>query len=94
MDNLECRGLPANWTTNLQGPVCLLCQRELAADAAVSTVDLPLKDRARLRASTIVDFEVRRTPGRTNTQIANAVHSSVMAVQKARERIAASGAPV
>ena len=94
IDSLERRGLPANWTENHRGPVCLHCQRELAADAALGESALSFKERARLRSSTIVEFEVRRTPGRTNTQIANAVHSSVVAVQKARERLAASGAAV
>jgi hypothetical protein len=91
MDNLERRGLPANWAESHHGPVCLRCRRELAADAAVSTLDLSLLDRVRLRSAAIVEFEVRRTPGRTNARIANAVHSSVTAVEKARERLAASG---
>jgi len=90
----EQLGLPANWTENHQGPVCLHCQRELAADAAVSASDLSLQERARLRASTIVEFEVRRTPDRTNSTIASAVHTNVAAVQKARERLGPSGAPV
>jgi hypothetical protein len=92
----EQRGLPAAWTENHHGPVCLHCRRELAANAAValSTLDLTLKERARLRSSTIVEFEVRRTPDRSNARIASAVHSNVMAVQKARERLGAGGAPV
>lgn len=90
----EQRGLPANWTENHQGPVCLHCRRELAADAAVSTLDLSLKERARLRSSTIIEFEVRRAPDRSNSQIASAVHTSVVAVQKARERLGVSGVPV
>lgn len=90
--NNERRGLPANWAQDhREGPVCLHCRRELAGDAAVSSVDLSLAERARLRASTIVDFEVRRTPDRSNTRIAGAVHTSVGAVLKARRRIAASG---
>jgi len=88
----EQRGLPANWAEDHQGgPVCLHCRRELAGDAAVNKLDLSLPERARLRSSTIVDFEVRRTPDRSNTQIAGAVHTSVGAVLKARKRIAASG---
>jgi hypothetical protein len=90
MDNLEPRGLPANWTESHRGLICLHCRRELAADAAISGLALSLQERARLRSTTIVEFEVRRTPGRTNTQIANAVHSSVTAVERARERLAAS----
>jgi hypothetical protein len=89
IDSDEPRGLPANWAENDQGPVCLHCRRQLAGDAAVSAVNLPLAERARLRNSTIVEFEVLRTPTRTNSQIANAVHSSVASVQNARKRLAA-----
>jgi hypothetical protein len=89
----EQRGLPATWTENHQGPVCLHCQRELAANAAVSTLDLSLQERARLRSSTIVEFEVRRTPNRSNSHIASAVHTNVAAVQKARERLSLPAAP-
>lgn len=89
IDSEERRGLPANWAENHQGPVCLHCRRQLAGDAAVNAVNLPLEERARLRNSTIIEFEVLRTPTRTNSQIANAVHSSVAAVQNARKRLAA-----
>jgi len=56
-------------------------------------LDLSLKERARLRSSTIIEFEVRRAPDRSNSQIASAVHTSVVAVQKARERLGVAGAP-
>ena len=82
--------LPVNWIETSGGPACLHCRRELAADAAVSGADLNLQGRARLRHSTIVEFEVRRAPDRTNSQIANAIHTSVVAVQKARDRIDAT----
>lgn len=88
----EERGLPVNWTENHRGPVCLHCRRELAADTAVSRSDLSLKERARLRSSTIVEFEVRRTPHLSNTRIASAVHTNVGAVKKARERLGAPAA--
>jgi hypothetical protein len=45
--------------------------------------------RARLRSSTIVEFEVRRTPDRSNSEIANAVHTNVGAVLKARKKLGA-----
>jgi hypothetical protein len=93
LSNNEQRGLPANWALNHQGPVCLHCRRQQAADAAVSGSDLSLQERARLRSSTIVEFEVKRTPDRSNTQIASAVHTNVGAVLKARERLAAFAAP-
>lgn len=86
----EQHRLPATWIEDDRGPVCLHCRREMAGDAAVSTSGLNLQDRARLRASTIVEFEVRRAPDRTNSQIANSVHTSVTVVQKARERLDAA----
>jgi hypothetical protein len=89
----EQRALPPNWTDSHQGPVCLHCRREQVADAAVSTLDLSLKERARLRSHSIIEFEVTRAPDRSNSQIASAVHTSVVAVQKARERLDAAGAP-
>ena len=82
--------LPANWIETPGGPACLHCRRQLAGEAAVSGSDLNLQGRARLRNSTIVEFEVRRAPDRTNSQIANAVHTSLAAVQKARDRIDAT----
>jgi len=86
-------GPPPNWGTNHGGPVCLHCRRELAGDAAVSGSDLSLKERARLRSSTIVEFEVRRTPDRSNTQIASAAHTNVGAVLKARKRLGVAATP-
>lgn len=94
MSGHERRGLPANWTENHQGPVCLVCRRELAADAAVSGAQANLsgQERARRRSSAVIEFEVRRDPSRSNAEIAHAVHTSVMAIQKARERLGASTA--
>jgi hypothetical protein len=55
-------------------------------------LDLSIQQRARLRSSAIIEFEVRRDPGRSDAKIANAVHTSVVAVQKARERLGAHAA--
>jgi hypothetical protein len=89
MSDHEQRGLPANWTENQQGAFCLACRRELAAEAAVSrtSLDLSFRERARLRSFAVIEFEVRRDPCRSNAKIANAVHTSVVAVQKARQRL-------
>jgi hypothetical protein len=83
--------LPVNWSKEQGGPACLACRRELAADAGVgdSPSALSVKERARLRSFALVEFEVRRDPERSNAQIAGAVHTSVVAVQKARERLSA-----
>jgi hypothetical protein len=91
MSGHEQRGLPASWTENHQGAFCLACRRELAAEAAVSGTswDLSIRERARLRSFAVIEFEVRRDPRRSNAKIANAVHTSVVAVQKARQRLGA-----
>lgn len=91
MSGHKNRGLPDNWTEEQQGPVCLGCRRELAANAAITgtSSDLPIKERARLRSFALLEFEVSRDPNRSNAQIASAVHTSVVAVQKARDRLGA-----
>jgi hypothetical protein len=89
MRGRENRGLPANWAEDHQGPLCLGCRRQQAAEAAVTGTQsgLSTQERARLRSFALVEFEVRRDPTRSNGQIASAVHTSVVAVQKARERL-------
>lgn len=85
------RGLPVNWSEEQGGPACLACRREIAADAAVndSPDEMSVQDRARLRTSALLDFEVMRDPERSDAQIAGAVHTSVVAVRKARKRLGA-----
>ena len=84
-------GLPANWSEEHRGPACLACRRQLAADAGVgdTSLDLTFQERARRRSFALLEFEVTRDPDRSNAQIASAVHTSVVAVQKARERLGA-----
>jgi hypothetical protein len=85
------RGLPVNWSEEQGGLACLACRRELAADAAVndSPDEMSVQDRAKLRTSALLDFEVMRDPERSDAQIAGAVHTSVVAVRKARKRLGA-----
>jgi hypothetical protein len=95
MSGHDDRGLPANWVEQKGGAVCLACRRQLAADAAVvgASSDLSVQERARRRSHALLEFEVKRDPSRSNAQIASAVHTSVVAVQKARERLGAIVAP-
>jgi hypothetical protein len=84
---------PINWKQEGDGHLyCLTCRRALAGDAAVEEApnDLPSAGRARLRATAVVEFELRRDPDRTNGEIARAIRTSVPAVAKARERIEAA----
>lgn len=84
----ERQGLPANWIEDRSGPVCLACRRELAAEAAIDQGGpLSVQDRARLRSAAIIEFEVNRDPSRSDSEIAKAVHTSVVAIQKARKRL-------
>ena len=91
MGGRQDRGLPGNWTEEAGGPACLACRRDIAADAAVneSPAEMSVQDRARLRTSALLDFEVMRDPERSDAQIAGAVHTSVVAVRKARKRLGA-----
>jgi hypothetical protein len=95
MPGHEQSGRPANWSEDADGLWCLACRREGAAKAALSEApeDMSVQERARLRAAALVEFEVQRHPGRPNTEIARAVRSSVVAVQKARERLGIPAAP-
>jgi hypothetical protein len=83
------RGLPVNWSKEQEGLACLSCRRQLAADGAIDngTTDLSVQKRAKLRSHALLEFEVTRDPSRSNAEIAGAVHTSVVAVQKARERL-------
>jgi len=94
MNGHKGRGLPANWAEENGGAVCLACRRDLAADAALSgtSPELSVQERARLRSFALLEFEVTRDPNRSNAQIASAVHTSVVAVQKARERLGIAAA--
>jgi hypothetical protein len=80
--------LPASWSTSKEGTFCLLCRRERAAQAALAAAPQgSLEERAKLRRTALVEFEVRRRPGHGNGEIAKACRSSVAAVVAARKRL-------
>jgi hypothetical protein len=87
----EPSGPPIGWSIGDRGTHCLLCRRELAAQAAFEGAGpgLDLEARAKLRAKGRIEFEVERAPERTNGQIANSLGCSVQAVLKARRRLEA-----
>lgn len=82
-------GLPESWVSSKDGTFCLLCRRERAAQAALDAApkDCGLEDRAKLRRTALVEFEVRRRPNHGNGEIAKACRSSVAAVVAARKRL-------
>jgi len=80
--------LPASWSNSDDGTFCLLCRRERAAQAALDAVPQgSLEERAKLRRTALVEFEVRRRPGHGNGEIAKACRSSIAAVVAARKRL-------
>jgi hypothetical protein len=81
--------LPDTWVSSEQGMFCLVCQRALAADAALDSAptDSSLEARAKLRRAAVIEFEIRRTPDHTNGVIAKACRSSATAVARARDRL-------
>jgi hypothetical protein len=81
--------LPESWSTSRDGTFCLLCRRERAAQAALAAApeDFGREDRAKLRRTALVEFEVRRRPRHGNGEIAKACRSSVAAVVAARKRL-------
>jgi hypothetical protein len=81
--------LPASWSTSREGTYCLLCRRERAAQAALASAPKTygLEERAKLRRTALVEFEVQRRPGHGNGEIAKACRSSVAAVVAARKRL-------
>ncbi len=87
--NGERTTLPENWQSSGDGQICLICRRALAAEAALEAApeDTSQEKRAQLRRAALLEFEVSRTPDRSNGEIARTCRSSVPAVAKARERL-------
>jgi hypothetical protein len=93
MPGSESGGRPANWR-HVGGELhCLGCRREVAADEALDAApaDDTAAGRSKARTAAMIEFEIRRVPGRANSVIARACRTSVPAVAKARARI---GIPV
>jgi hypothetical protein len=80
---------PDSWASTDDGQLCLVCRREQAAEAALDSVptDSPVAERAKLRRSALIEFEVSRTPDHADGVIARACRTSVSAVTKARRNL-------
>jgi hypothetical protein len=81
--------LPDSWASSAEGDFCLACRRQRAAEAALEAAPSGSgRDaRAKLRRSGLIEFEVRRTPDRTDGTIAKACRSSASVVAAARRRL-------
>jgi hypothetical protein len=86
------RGIPRHWTLDDDDcVVCLSCQRAAAKElAGRPSFRTSIQERLRLRSAGVIEFEIGRDPGRADREIAQALHTSVVAVQKARKRLGSS----
>ena len=85
------RMVPAGWEKTGGSCYCLSCRRARAtekADAA-SPEGSTLEERAKIRTTALIEFEIDRDPDRPNGEIAKVVRCSVPAVLKARKRMEA-----
>ena len=80
---------PETWDSGKDGPFCLNCRRDRAAQAALESApdDSPIEVRAKLRRAALIEFEVSRRPDHGDGAIAKACRSSVSAVAAARQRL-------
>lgn len=79
-------GMPPNWARDNGLHYCLACRRERAIeDAIVRAGDVTMAERAKLRTSAVVEFELERDPDRTEGEIAKSARASIGAVRKARQ---------
>lgn len=81
--------LPDSWISSAEGDFCLTCRRHRAGEAALDAApgDSDRDARAKLRRTGLIEFEVRRTPDRTDGSIAKACRTSAVAVAAARRRL-------
>ncbi len=90
MPGTERPDLPAAWVKKNGEVYCLNCRRELAGDAGelAAPKGATMADVQQARARARVEFEITRDPERPDGRIAQACHTSIMSVKKARARLA------
>lgn len=82
---------PAGWEQISGVAYCLSCSRRRAGEAKVAALadaDTPV-DQLRADAEGRIEFELSRTPDRSNTRIARACGTNVALVRGVRERLRA-----
>jgi hypothetical protein len=80
-------GLPPNWVVEGRGAFCLSCRRALAGDTALESApsDSSHEERARIRRTALIEFEIRRSPQAPNRTIAQACRTSTRTVATIRD---------
>jgi hypothetical protein len=79
-------GLPDSWTQPDEECFCLACSRARAGEAAVDSVPdaTSHEDRARVRRTALIAFEIERMPAAPDRTIAQACRTSSGAVAAVR----------
>lgn len=87
-------GFPGTWTRYDGLTYCLSRSRARAGEAAVVSApeSTSREDRARLKRSALLAFEIARTPAAPNRTITNACRTSAMAVAAVRNILAGHSA--
>jgi hypothetical protein len=85
--------LPAGWDDCADGTFCLGCRRRRVGEAALEAAPVAADrdDRMRLRRTAVIEFELRRSPDKTNGSIAKTCRSSIPVVAATRRRLDAAG---
>jgi hypothetical protein len=80
--------VPETWSESEDGSFCLTCSRAIAGEAALDSApaDSTHADKARLRRTGVIEFELHRTPEATDRRIAEACRTSRTAVVAVRGR--------
>jgi hypothetical protein len=78
---------PVTWAESEDGTFCLSCSRAIAAELAVESAGGSDQDRARLRRTALIEFEIRRLPDAPNRTIAQACRTSTATVAAVRDKI-------
>lgn len=79
-------GLPDTWTRRDGQCLCLSCSRARAGEAAMNSLPeaTSLEDRARIRRTALIEFEIDRMPAASDRAIATACRTSSGAVAAVR----------
>ncbi len=81
--------LPTAWSQEGDVLHCLVCRRDLAAEAAMEGLpeETPLAERVQLKAYARVEFEISRDPERRDGEIAKSCRTTAASVRRGRERL-------
>ena len=87
--DVERPEMPATWVREGDQLFCLVCRRERAVDAAMLGLDegASAERRHQVGSRARLDFEMKRRPDQQDSRIAQACHTNIKAVQKARVRL-------